>query len=208
MRIHVATDGTSTGDLLDANANGGIAATLRLAWPSGYVARSDGGTREIVDPSGSVVVVDGSILHDTGSCGRTGDIISLDGPPFPSGMKATWVHPQETPTPAPISCQPYDDTPTLIAFSFPAGPVTSSSAEQTAVALFRACAQFPGHEISNLTSTSKAATGAPNGPNDGQSVWLVFIGAKITESTGTSYGSHFQIEVNQATGVPTVIAYG
>jgi hypothetical protein len=106
-----------------------------------------------------------------------------------------------------ISCQPYGYTSAPIAFSFPPGPVASSVAEQTAVALFRSC-----HEpssITALTSSNKASTGIKVGPNAEQAVWLVQVDATITEpSPGSSYQSHFLIEVNQTTGVPTVVAYG
>jgi hypothetical protein len=104
-----------------------------------------------------------------------------------------------------ISCQPYGYTPAPIAFSFPPGPVTASAAEETAVALFHACEASP---ITGLTSSSSATTGIKVGPNHGQAVWLVRVDATITESSGTSYQSHFLIEVNQATGLPTVTAYG
>jgi hypothetical protein len=110
-------------------------------------------------------------------------------------------------SPVAISCQPYGYTPAPISLSFPPGPVTASAAEQTAVALFRSC-QGPS-SVTALTSSSKASTGLKTGPNAGQAVWLVQVDATITEaSPGASYGSHFLIEVNQTTGVPTVIAYG
>lgn len=110
-------------------------------------------------------------------------------------------------SPVAISCQPYGYTPAPIAFSFPPGPVTSSAAEETAVALFRSC-QGPS-SVTALTSSSKATTGIKTGPNTGQAVWLVQVDSTITEpSPGASYQSHFLIEVNQATGVPTVIGYG
>jgi hypothetical protein len=48
----------------------------------------------------------------------------------------------------------------------------------------------------------------PTGPNAGEAVWLVQVDATITEPGGTSYESHLVIEVNQATGVPTVIGIG
>lgn len=71
------------------------------------------------------------------------------------------------------SCQPYGYSPAPIEFSFTPGPVTSSSAEQTAVALFRACGATPSTiseptvTITELTSSSKAASGMPSGPNAG-----------------------------------------
>ena len=60
--------------------------------------------------------------------------------------------------PPQVSCQRYGYSPAPITFAYPTGPRTAASAEQTAVAMMRAC----------------AAT----------------------------------VEVNQATGVPTLIAYG
>jgi hypothetical protein len=112
------------------------------------------------------------------------------------------------PTSGAISCQPFGYTPAPIAFSFASGPVTSSAAEQTAVALFRACV-LPTSTITELMSSSVAATGTPTGPNAGQPVWRVQVDATVNEpSPGGVYQSHFWIEVSQATGVPTVVAYG
>lgn len=112
-----------------------------------------------------------------------------------------------SPAPGVVSCQPYGYSPAPIAFTFAPGPVTSSSAEQTAVALFRSCgASAPASTISDLRSSVSSATGGP-GPNAGQPVWLVQIDATSTDP-GASYGSHYLVEVNQATGVPTLIAYG
>jgi hypothetical protein len=107
-----------------------------------------------------------------------------------------------------ISCQPFGYTPAPIAFSFPPGPVAASEAELTAVALFRAC-QLP--TVRDVTFSSRAATGTRAGPNDGQGVWLVEVSATVpvpSAEGGGSYQSHVLIEVNQATGIPTVIAYG
>ncbi len=112
-----------------------------------------------------------------------------------------------SPTPAAISCQPYGRTPAPIAFSYAPGPVTSAVAEQTAVALFRSC--FVGATLTDLTSSSTSTTGMRDGPNQGQVVWLVQVDATVNEpSPGQPYQSHFLIEVNQTTGVPTVVAYG
>lgn len=116
--------------------------------------------------------------------------------------------PPPSPPPGVISCQPFGYTPAPIPFSFAPGRVTASAAEQTAVALFRACL-LPTATISDLTSSSVAATGSPHGPNAGQAVWRVQVDATITDaSTGEGHQSHFVIEVNEATGVPTVVAYG
>lgn len=109
-----------------------------------------------------------------------------------------------------ISCQPYGYTPAPIAFSFPRGPVTASDAEQTAIALFHACGGEPP-AISDLTFSSRDATGMRGGPNAGRPVWLVQIDATIaipSAQGGGSYGSHWLVEVNQATGLPTLVAYG
>jgi hypothetical protein len=110
--------------------------------------------------------------------------------------------------PGTASCQPFGYPPAQVPFPVEPGPVTSEAAEERAVALFRACAQ-PGSVIAELTSGSEAASGITAGPNDGQSVWRVQVDAMVTEpSHGATYRSHFIIEVNQATGIPTVVAYG
>lgn len=107
-----------------------------------------------------------------------------------------------------ISCQPLGYTPAPIAFSFAPGRLDGAAAEETAVALFRAC-QRPTATISELTSSSVAATGTPSGPNAGQAVWRVQVDATVSEaSPGGIYQSHFLIEVNEATGIPTVVGYG
>ena len=113
-----------------------------------------------------------------------------------------------TPSPIAISCQPFGYTPAPIAFSFAPGPVTAQVAEETSVALFRAC-ELPGAAITGLTSSSTASTGVRGGPNEGQPVWLVRVDATVAEpSSGASYESHFLIEVNQATGAPTIQGQG
>lgn len=111
-------------------------------------------------------------------------------------------------SPTALSCQPYGSTPAPVAVSIGLGPVTAALAEETGVALFRAC-QLPSSVISDLTSGSRAATGMARGPNDGLAVWLVQVDATITEpSPGGRYQSHFLIEVNQATGMPTIVGQG
>jgi hypothetical protein len=106
-----------------------------------------------------------------------------------------------------VSCQPFGSTPAPIPFSFPAGPVNEPSAGATAVALFRSCA-LPNAIIDDLTSRVAPVSGVRGGPNEGQSVWQVQVDATITEPGGTRYLSHFLIEVNQVTGVPTIIGMG
>ena len=114
--------------------------------------------------------------------------------------------PTPLPTALAISCQPYGYTPAPIPFSFAPGPVTAAAAEQTALAMVRSCMQ--PYSIS-ATAQTKTATGQKGDPNEGQAVWLVTIDGFV------SYGSpspltpaHWMIEVNQATGVPTLVAYG
>ena len=109
--------------------------------------------------------------------------------------------------PGTVSCQPYSYTPAPIPFSFDPGPVTAAVAETTAVNLFRSCQQPT--TITDLTSTTTDTVGLKDGPNAGQAVWLVQVDATVAEpSPGAIYRSHFLIEVNQATGIPMVRAYG
>lgn len=115
---------------------------------------------------------------------------------------------QASDSPTALSCQPYGSASKAVAVSIRLGPVTASVAQETGVALFRAC-QLPTSMISDLTSDSRAATGMARGPNDGSVVWLVQVDATITEpSPGGRYQSHFLIEVNQATGMPTIVGQG
>ena len=107
-----------------------------------------------------------------------------------------------------VSCQPVGASAAPIQLPFGPGPVTSATAEQTAVALFRACAHGSAL-ITNLTSGSVSATGMTIGPNAGDPVWLVQVDATITEpAPGSAYQSHVLIEVNQATGRPTIVGQG
>ena len=108
--------------------------------------------------------------------------------------------------PGTISCQPYGYTPAPVAFSFASGPVTAAQAEETGVRLFRAC-ELPG--VRDLTSSTEPGTGRGGGPNAGQAVWIVKVDATVTDRAArATYQSHFWIEVNRATGAPTLIAYG
>lgn len=109
-----------------------------------------------------------------------------------------------------ISCQPFGYAPVPVSFSFTPGPVTASAAEQTAVALFRACSApsasgQPTALVTNIVVTSNAAIGEPSGPNAGQPVWRVQIDVTLFGETAHSYS---WTEVNQATGVPTIVALG
>ncbi len=117
-----------------------------------------------------------------------------------------------TPGPAHVSCQPYGDSPVPITFDFPRGATTAASAEQTAISLIRSCAATPDASsltitITDLTSNATSSTGDPNRPNAGQTVWLVQIDTTETVAGGT-YQAHYLVDVNQGTGVPTLIAYG
>ena len=112
------------------------------------------------------------------------------------------------PPPQLVSCQPVGSEPALVPLAFPAGALTAAVAEQTATALFRAC-ELQGATITNLSAVATPSTGMRLGPNAGQVVWRVQVDATVTEPTsGTRYASHFLIEVNEATGVPTIVALG
>lgn len=79
-----------------------------------------------------------------------------------------------------------------------------------AVALFRACAAHttngePTAPITNISTNVEAATGQPSGPNAGQPVWLVQIDVTLKDNPAQT---HSWTEVNQATGVPTIVALG
>lgn len=79
MRIHIARDGSSSGDLLDTNASGAVAATKNLAWPAGYRVQSVAGVLTIVDSNGSVIASDGDTLKDLQAC-PTADGLALVAP--------------------------------------------------------------------------------------------------------------------------------
>jgi hypothetical protein len=117
------------------------------------------------------------------------------------------------PVPSHVSCQPWGYSPAPpTMFSFAPGHATAEAAERTAVALIRSCAATPDASsvtitITDLTSNVTAGTGGPMGPNAGQAVWLVQV--DTTEAVkGGAYQAHYWVEVNQATGVPTLVAYG
>jgi hypothetical protein len=109
-----------------------------------------------------------------------------------------------------ISCQPYGYAPVPVSFSFTLGPVSSMAAEQTALALFRACSApaasgEPTAAITDIRASSQAAVGEPSGPNAGQRVWLVQIDVTLRDNPAQV---HSWTEVNQASGVPTIVALG
>jgi hypothetical protein len=90
------------------------------------------------------------------------------------------------------------------------GPVTSAQAEQIAVELVQACGTAaangqPTPATVYVATSVEAATGERTGPNAGQAVWLVKIDGTVTDSPAQS---HWAIEVNQATGVPTIVGIG
>ena len=103
--------------------------------------------------------------------------------------------------PGTVSCQPDGYTPAPVLFSFAAGPVTSAAAESTAEAMVRRC-MAGGPAITGLTTKSTSEQGVRTGPNEGQTVWLVRV-----DTTGVC-SCHYLIEVNQLTGVPTMIGLG
>lgn len=121
--------------------------------------------------------------------------------------------PVSSPTPAQVSCQPFGYAPVLVPFAYVIGPTTSAAAEQTAVAMLRACAGTPDESgvtvtIEQLTSGVQGGTGGPKSPNASQAVWTVEIDTMESTKGGEPWPAHYWIEVNQATGVPTLIAYG
>jgi hypothetical protein len=105
------------------------------------------------------------------------------------------------------SCQPVGYTPAPIPFSFTSGAVDSKAAERTAVALFQAC-HADGGRVGDISSTTTADVGSPSGPNGGQAVWRVQVSGTVMDPSGATYTSHYMIEVNLSTGVPTLMAYG
>jgi hypothetical protein len=112
----------------------------------------------------------------------------------------------------PVGMSPPDGTsPAPIAFSFPPGPATADSAQATAVAVVRGCVAAlpqsgPGAmDPATITSTVETATGERPGPNNGREVWLVRVDAKANNRIDES---HYLVEVNKDTGVPTIIGIG
>jgi hypothetical protein len=120
---------------------------------------------------------------------------------FPMGSEAP------SPLAIVISCQPYGYSPAPASLSVYPGPKTQTEAVSIATDFYTAC-EDPSKKIDNLSTSATWETGSPTGPNAGQRVWDVKVDAEITEPSGASYGSHFWIEVNASTGIPTLIAYG
>ena len=107
-----------------------------------------------------------------------------------------------------ISCQPAAFSPVPVAFSFAPGPVTSTAAEQTAVALLDTCEATGGKAVSDVKTSSIEAVGTPTGPNDGEDVWLVHIDATVNETPVRFYHLYWLVEVNKASDIPTVVDNG
>jgi hypothetical protein len=110
--------------------------------------------------------------------------------------------------PGQVSCQPVGMDPAPVAFVFLPGPATAASAEQTALGMIRACASSQWKDAidsTSLTSTVEAGTAELPGPNKGSDVWLVRVDAKWKDGV---VESHYLIEVNKATGVPTLVGVG
>jgi hypothetical protein len=111
---------------------------------------------------------------------------------------------------AQISCQPFGYPPAPVSLSFTPGPVTSADAEQVALALFSACAAdthngAPTAPMTSIDTDVHSGTGGPTGPNAGQPVWTVQIDVTFKDNPAPI---HSWTEVNQATGVPTIIGLG
>ena len=79
MLIHIAPDGSSSGDLLDTNAGNAVTRTYRLAWPEGYSVRTEGGVPLLVDTAGHTAARDGSMLADVQVC-PDGDLLMISEP--------------------------------------------------------------------------------------------------------------------------------
>jgi hypothetical protein len=115
-----------------------------------------------------------------------------------------------TPVVAQISCQPFGYPPAPVDFTFTPGPITAAGAEQVALDLFDACAAdtqngAPTAAITTIDSDVQSDTGGPNGPNAGQPVWMVQIDVTLKDNPAQH---HSWTEVNQATGVPTIMGLG
>lgn len=84
--------------------------------------------------------------------------------------------------------------------------IDQATAEQIAVDLFRSCEQ--GATITELIASETQGPG--HGPNAGRRVWYVRVSARIAPPTnpGQVYDAHFVIEVDPATGIPTVTGQG
>jgi hypothetical protein len=58
-----------------------------------------------------------------------------------------------------------------------------------------------------MASSVRDGIGEPRGPNAGRPVWAVQVDTTETVRD-PSWQAHYWIEVNKATGVPTLTAYG
>ncbi len=120
---------------------------------------------------------------------------------------------QSTPGLAPgqVSCQPVGMSPAPITFSFAPGASTAASAQQTAVAMIRACGSTPldagpgTMDPDTLTATVEEGKGELPGPNSGRDVWLVRIDARTKDGIGQM---HYLVEVSKETGAPTLVGIG
>jgi hypothetical protein len=94
--------------------------------------------------------------------------------------------------------------------SSPASPSPSIGAEQArsiAVGVFEQ-RHAVGEVISDVTSSVALTPGVETGPNAGRQVWTVKVDGRITDANEQSYISHFWIEVDTQSGVPSVIGTG
>lgn len=112
-----------------------------------------------------------------------------------------------------VSCQPFGYAPAPVTLQLPGGVLDAKVAEAIAVSMVRTCAATPDENgtttrIDTLGHSVGDGTGNPTGPNAGQPVWTVKIDTTESVGGGEGWNAHYWIEVNKATGVPTLIAYG
>ena len=102
--------------------------------------------------------------------------------------------------------QPIGYTPAPVDFSIFPGSKAQSEAESIARDFLLACGR-PISSSEQVTTSSRSENGDPNGPNAGQKVWLVRVDVEIADPSSAQITVHDLIEINAATGVPTLIAY-
>ncbi len=77
LQIHIASGGTTTGDVLDPSSGDSVTGTYALSWPPGYAVVTSGSRRE-VRTDGAVVVADGGILVNLQVCKSAGTLAITD----------------------------------------------------------------------------------------------------------------------------------
>ena len=137
-----------------------------------------------------------------------GLVVACGGPAV-SENPTTAVDPRVS---AVVSCQPFGSPDVPITVTFASGPVTAEVAQATAIAMLRSCAATPDENgvtvtIAELSSSVKAGVGGRMSPNAGQPVWVVDL--DTTEGVkADQWHAYYSIEVNMATGLPTLMAIG